>query len=59
MRTFVETRDFNFVLASQKALNDAYIADMAKYAVPQETVRIMAAWGSIPPQLSKENHKLQ
>ena len=59
VRTFVETRDFNFVLASQKALNDAYIADMAKYAVPQETVRIMAAWGSIPAQLSKENHKFQ
>ena len=52
-------RDFNFVLASQKALNDAYIADMAKYAAPQETVRIMAAWGSIPAQLSKENHKFQ
>ncbi|HJD30871.1 MAG TPA: ATP-binding protein [Candidatus Eisenbergiella stercorigallinarum] len=59
VRTFVETRDFNFVLASQKALNDAYITDMAKYAVPQETVRIMAAWGSIPAQLSKENHKFQ
>lgn len=59
VRTFVETRDFNFVLASQKALNDAYIADMAKYAAPQETVRIMAAWGSIPAQLSKENHKFQ
>lgn len=59
VRTFVETRDFNFVLASQKALNDAYIADMAKYAAPQETVRIMAAWGSIPAQLSKENRKFQ
>ena len=59
VRTFVETRDFNFVLASQKALNDAYIADMAKYAAPQETDRIMAAWGSIPAQLSKENHKFQ
>lgn len=59
VRTFVETRDFNFVLASQKALNDAYIADMAKYAAPQEMVRIMAAWGSIPAQLSKENRKFQ
>ena len=59
VRTFVETQDFNFVLASQKALNNAYIADMTKYAAPQETVRIMAAWGSIPAQLSKENHKFQ
>lgn len=57
--TFVETRNFNFVLASQEALNDAYIADMEKYAAPQETVRIIADWGSIPAQLSKENHKFQ
>lgn len=56
---YAETKDFNFVLAAQKALNDAYIADMAKYATPQETVKIMAAWGSIPAQLSKENHKFQ
>lgn len=54
-----ETKDFNFVLAAQKGLNDAYIADMAKYASPQETVRIMAAWGSIPSQLAKENRKFQ
>ena len=56
---YAETKDFNFVLAVQKALNDAYIADMAKYATPQETVKIMAAWGSIPAQLAKENHKFQ
>lgn len=59
VRIYAETKDFNFVLAAQKALNDAYIADMAKYATPQETVKIMAAWGSIPAQLSKENHKFQ
>lgn len=59
VNVYVETKDFNFVLAAQKALNDAYIADMAKYATPQETVKIMAAWGSIPAQLSKENHKFQ
>ena len=56
---YTETKDFNFVLAAQKSLNDAYIADMAKYATPRETIRIMGAWGSIPAQLSKENHKFQ
>jgi len=56
---YVTTKDFNFVLAAQKNLNDAYIADMAKYATPQETTRIMAAWASIPAQLSKENRKFQ
>jgi len=56
---YVNTQDFNFVLAAQKTLNDAYIADMAKYASPQETTKIMAAWASIPAQLSKENRKFQ
>jgi len=56
---YVETKDFNFVVATQKSLNDSYIADMAKYASPQETTKIMAAWSSIPSQLAKENRKFQ
>jgi len=56
---YISTKDFNFVLAAQKNINDAYIADMAKYATPQETTKIMAAWASIPAQLSKENRKFQ
>lgn len=44
---------------AQKSLNDAYIADMAKYATPHETTKIMAAWASIPAQLAKENRKFQ
>ena len=56
---YASKRDFDFVAAIQKTLNDSYIADMAKYATPQETTRIMAAWGSVPAQLAKENHKFQ
>ena len=56
---YVAAKDFDFVISAQKALNDAYIADMAKYAAPQETTRIMAAWASVPAQLAKENHKFQ
>ena len=56
---YVNTKDFNFVLAAQKTINDGYIADMAKYATPHETTKIMAAWASIPAQLSKENRKFQ
>ena len=56
---YVDTKDFNFILAAQKTINDAYIADMAKYATPQETTKIMASWASIPAQLSKENRKFQ
>lgn len=56
---YAETKDFNFVVSAQRTLNDAYIADMAKYAKPQETTKVMAAWTSIPAQLAKENSKFQ
>ncbi|MBP2639071.1 MAG: hypothetical protein H6Q66_22 [Firmicutes bacterium] len=56
---YIEKQDFNFVLAAQKNINDAYIADMAKYASPMETTRIMAAFASMPAQLAKDNHKFQ
>ncbi|MDR1800363.1 MAG: AAA family ATPase [Lachnospiraceae bacterium] len=59
VQEYVEKRDFDFVAATQKTLNNSYIADMAKYATPHETTRIMAAWDSVPAQLAKENHKFQ
>ena len=59
VQEYINKRDFDFVAAAQKTLNDSYIADMAKYATPQDTARIMAAWASVPAQLAKENHKFQ
>ena len=59
VQEYASKRDFDFVNAIQKTLNDSYVADMAKYATPQETTRIMAAWGSVPAQLAKENRKFQ
>ena len=59
VKDFVEQRDYDFVLANQKNINDSYVADMAKYATPQETTKIMAAFNSIPAQLAKENRKFQ
>jgi len=56
---YIRTKDFDFVIATQKGINDSYIADMAKYATTNETTKIMAAWASIPAQLSKENKKFQ
>jgi len=56
---YINTHDFDFVTAALNAINDSFIADMAKYATAQETVRIMAAWASVPDQLAKENHKFQ
>jgi predicted AAA+ superfamily ATPase len=59
LQKFRDKRDFNFVGAEQRNVNDSYIADMAKYAGLPETKRIMAAWASVPEQLAKENHKFQ
>jgi hypothetical protein len=56
---YIEKKDFDFVLSVQKTISDSYIADMAKYATPAETVRIMAAYQSVPAQLAKENKKFQ
>lgn len=38
---------------------NSYIADMAKYAPPQETVKIFAAYDSLPSQLAKDSKKFQ
>lgn len=56
---YAKTKDFNFVASAQFSLNNAYVADMAKYAKPQETTKVMAAWESVPAQLAKENRKFQ
>jgi predicted AAA+ superfamily ATPase len=42
-----------------QALDTAYIADMAKYATPTETARIMSVYNSIPSQLAREHSKFQ
>jgi predicted AAA+ superfamily ATPase len=56
---YSKNKDFNFVISLQKNILDSYIADMAKYANPMETVKIMATYNSIPSQLAKENRKFQ
>lgn len=41
----------------QNEIVNNYVADMAKYATPSETVKIRACYDSIPAQLAKENKK--
>jgi hypothetical protein len=43
----------------QNEIVNNYVADMAKYAEPQETIKIRACYDSIPAQLAKENKKFQ
>lgn len=59
VKEYVETKDFNRVMACQYTLNDSYIADMAKYATPQDTAKTLAVWRCLPAQLAKENQKFQ
>ncbi|MGL5380094.1 ATP-binding protein [Clostridium sp.] len=56
---YISQKDFDFVLSTQKNISDSYVADMAKYATPHETTKIMASFNSIPAQLAKENKKFQ
>lgn len=56
---YKEKQDMDFVTAILKDINNAYIADMAKYASSTETTKIMAVYNIISAQLAKENRKFQ
>jgi predicted AAA+ superfamily ATPase len=56
---YIDNEDYTLVRAEQSSVIDNYIADMAKYASPEETIRIIAAWRSMPGQLAKKNKKFQ
>jgi predicted AAA+ superfamily ATPase len=43
----------------QNEIMNNYIADMAKYALPPESIKIRACYDSIPVQLAKDNKKFQ
>jgi hypothetical protein len=59
INTYLQTNSFDEVDTVQRNIADAYIADMAKYAVPVDTVKIMSTYHSVPTQLAKENKKFQ
>jgi predicted AAA+ superfamily ATPase len=54
---YIQKQDFDHTAVLQRNINDAYIADMVKYAQPAETNKILAAFNSVPAQLAKENRK--
>ncbi|MDR1000815.1 MAG: ATP-binding protein [Clostridiales bacterium] len=55
----VETKTLLTVPDVQNKIMNDYIADMAKYATNTQSVKIRAAYNSIPVQLAKENKKFQ
>ncbi|MDR0849263.1 MAG: ATP-binding protein [Propionibacteriaceae bacterium] len=61
-RAVVESVDSGSLLEVpdiQRGILNDYSADMAKYATESESVKIRAAFDSIPAQLAKDNHKFQ
>ena len=59
VKTYLETKNFDAVRAVQADISEAYIADMAKYATPNETIRSIAIFNTLPAQLAKNNTKFQ
>ena len=59
IKTYLETENFDSVRSVQADISDSYIADMTKYATPNETVRSIAIFNTLPSQLAKENTKFQ
>jgi len=56
---YIETKSFLTVPEVQNKIINDYIADMSKYADNAESVKIRAAYDSIPLQLAKDNRKFQ
>ncbi len=59
VKTYLETENLDAVRSIQADISDSYIADMAKYAKPNETIRSIAIFNTLPSQLAKENTKFQ
>jgi predicted AAA+ superfamily ATPase len=59
VKEYMETHDPMIAGEVKRGINNAYIADMARYAGKAETVRIISVYNSLTAQLAKENHKFQ
>lgn len=59
VKSYIETENFDSVRSVQADISDSYIADMTKYATPNETIRSIAIFNTLPAQLAKENSKFQ
>lgn len=59
VQAFSSSNSFLAVNELQHNIMTSYVADMAKYASPSDTVKIRACYQSLPAQLAKENKKFQ
>lgn len=56
VQAFLDDGDYQEM---QGLIYNSYVADMAKYTEPMETLKIAAVYDSLPAQLAKENKKFQ
>lgn len=59
IKAYQDTHSLVDIASVQSRIVNDYIADMAKYATNSESVKIRAAFNSIPNQLAKDNKKFQ
>ena len=59
VKTYIDTKDFDYVRATLSNLNYSFITDMIKYAFFEETKKAFALYDSVLPQLFKVNNKFQ
>lgn len=59
INAFLREKSFIDISLVQNEILDNYVADMAKYSSPTDSVKIRACYQSIPAQLAKENKKFQ
>lgn len=57
VKNYLDTGNFDSVRSIQANISDSYIADMTKYATPNETIKSIAIFNTLPSQLAKENTK--
>ena len=54
---YLESKDLNLARDRQREILNSYLLDFAKYAAPEEVVKITNVWDTIPGNLAKENKK--
>lgn len=59
LKKFINQSDYNSITAEKANISQSYIADMAKYATHNETIKSIAVFNTLPSQLGKENSKFQ
>ncbi len=57
VKNYLDTGNFDSVRSIQANISDSFIADMTKYATPNETIKSIAIFNTLPSQLAKENTK--